>query len=276
MPENELIDIATQCKVHYVRPDRLNDEKFVKQIKDLAPDIILIATFDKRIPKQLIEIPPLGTINIHTSLLPQYRGACPEFWVLRNGEKKTGITIHYVSEDFDAGDIIMQETLAIAPDETLGQLLYRLTQTAAKLVMTMIETLEKNETLPRKEQEHVRASNAPLVQAPDLEINWNMPKKEIYDLVRAGNPIGGAWTIFRGFQMKIWHTDVALDVKEDTNSQPGKVYVDIEKERVCIKAKDGYIELKVVQPALYYIVDGWSFAVKTQLKTGERLGERTG
>jgi len=266
----ELVAIAANAHVPISKPESLSDPDFYAQVCEDAPDLIIVATFDRKIPQKIIDKAKWAAINIHPSLLPKYRGACPEFWAVRNGESETGVTIHYLSDDFDAGDIILQESIPINNDDTIGMLLYRFASTAARMIVRLLDRFRSGDTLLSMAQDNDSATDAPLVKADDLRIEWTDPVSTIYNLVRAANPLGGAWTTFRGFQLKVWYAEPANAVKiTEAPVVPGSIVLMPEKEKVYIRAHEGYLELKAVQQALYYILDGWSFARKAFIKEGE-------
>lgn len=266
---DELLSIASQSNVPYIVPSDLNAPDFIELIKNDKPDLILVATYDRRLPRALIDIPRCGAINIHPSLLPKYRGACPEFWAVRNGETETGVTIHYLSETFDTGPIIAQEKMPINYDDTLGMVLYRFASLAMRMVMVLIDSLKKDAAPRAVEQNELFATAAPLARAEDLRIQWNQGATSIYNLVRAANPVGGAWTTFRGFQLKVWHAESVALPSALVRKNPGEIWLSVDQKTIIVRCADGAIELKAVQQALYYILDGWSFVQKACVKNSE-------
>jgi len=263
------------AKVPVLMPEDLTQAGFIKTLRDAQPDLLIVATYDKLIPREIIDIPKQGAINVHSSYLPAYRGACPEFWAMRNGERETGVTIHFLSDVYDTGDIISQEKIPIDTDETVGMLLYKIASGASKLLITLLLNLKKGAALTGTPQDETRASNAPMTQPTDLQIDWQQPSQTIFNLVRASNPVGGAWTSFRGYQMKVWHALIphAESIPEEYQSvsKPGTVIPHPATKQLFIRTGDGFLDLKVLQPALYYTVDGWSFKEKALVKRGEVL-----
>jgi len=266
---DELLAIAQQGNVPYITPDSLKDPDFIQLIKDDAPDLIIVATYDRRIPREIIDIPLLGAVNIHPSLLPKYRGACPEFWAVRNGETETGVTIHYLADEFDTGDILVQQKMPINYEDTLGMVLYRFASTATRMIVSFIDNVNKGEIPKAIPQNEAEATDAPLANANDLRITWNESAKNIYDLVRAANPVGGAWTSFRGFQLKVWHAEIVDMPDAIKGKPPGSIVLVPEAHTLLVCTGDHAIELKAVQQALYYILDGWSFSQKAFIKEDE-------
>ena len=269
--------IARQQKIHLISPSDLNDSGFYQVMHETKPDIIFVATFDKLIPKKICDCAKLGAVNIHPSLLPKYRGACPEFWAIKKGEKETGVSIHYLSDEFDTGRVIAQKKVMIGEKDTVGVLSYTLAQTAAALASEVIDGFAADGDLKGIEQNDINASKAPLVTADDLKINWEDTRENIYNLVRAANPVSAAWTMFRGFHMKVWHVEKLVGTQEsDFNHEicgsAGGMLLLPGSQSVLARCSDGFLILKVVQPALYYIMDAWNFAKMTSVKNGEVLG----
>jgi methionyl-tRNA formyltransferase len=267
--DEELRSIAASASIPISQPVKMSDSLFYEELCADDPDLIIVATYDRLIPRSILSLARIAAINIHPSLLPKYRGPCPEFWAVRNGEDETGVTIHYLDDEFDTGDIIMQEPIPINPSDTLGMVLYRFASTAARMVVKLLDLLQKEETLFSVPQDAREASLAPFVNSDDLRIDWTQPTKSMYDLVRAANPLGGAWTTFRGFQLKIWHAEIAPTSISTIKRAAGSLYLDQQTEKIYIRARDGFIELKAVQQALYYILDGWSFVQKAFVKDDE-------
>jgi methionyl-tRNA formyltransferase len=274
LSNDDLLTIAHYARVPYLAPADLRDRDFIEKIRSAQPDVLLVASYDTKIPQELLEIPKIAAVNIHPSLLPSYRGACPEFWAIRNGDLKTGVTLHDLTERFDDGDIIMQREIRILPHDTLGTLLYKISALAFEVVAQFLDSLHKGERLPRRKQNNAEATRAPLVVAEDLRINWKDKSSSINDLIRAANPLGGAWTLFRGFHLKVWHADIIdlpeIDKKYD-EANPGTLIPCPDLHKLLIKAGDGLIELKTIQYALFYIIDGWSFAGQANVVDNEHV-----
>lgn len=267
--DEELRGIAADASIPISKPAKMSDPLFYKELCTDDPELIIVATYDRRIPASIIALARTAAINIHPSLLPKYRGPCPEFWAVRNGDDETGVTIHYLDDGFDTGAIILQERIPINVSDTLGMVLYRFASTAARMVVKLLDLLQKDARLFSVPQDERDASRAPFVTSDDLRIDWTQPVKSIYDLIRAANPVGGAWTTFRGFQLKIWHAEISLPIISETKCAAGSLYLDPQTEKIYIRARDGFMELKAVQQALYYILDGWSFSQKAFVKSDE-------
>ena len=232
-----------------------NNNEFIEEIRNLNPDVICVVAYGKILPKELLDIPKLGCINVHGSLLPKYRGAAPIQWAVLNGDKKTGITTMYMDEGMDTGDMILKEEVEIGEDETTGELWNRLSLIGAKL---LVETLKKieNGTAPRIKQEG-EFTLAPMLNKEMAKIDWdNQTANQIHNLVRGLNPIMGAYTFVNDKKIKIWKTNTfsmeefkeKYEIKEDINvKQNGEIIIQDPKKGLFIKAKDGIIEVLEIQ-----------------------------
>ncbi len=220
-----------------------NNVEFINEIRALNPDIICVVAYGKILPKEILEIPRLGCINLHGSLLPKYRGAAPIQRAVINGEKETGVTTIYMDENMDAGDIILTKKVTIADDETTGQLWGRLSKIGAKLLVETVEQIEKG-TAPRIKQ----SSNftlAPMLSKEMAYIDWNkMDTITIKNLIRGLNPIMGAYTIYQNKKLKIWKAEVS---KKELSGIPGTILKANDKEGLTIKTIDGAIDVLEIQ-----------------------------
>ena len=169
-----------------------NNEDFIGEIKSLNPDVICVVAYGKILPKELLDIPKMGCINVHGSLLPKYRGAAPIQWSVLNGDKETGITTMYMDVGMDTGDMILKEKVKIGEDETTGELWDKLSKVGAKL---LVETLEKIERgIAPREKQGEDFTLAPMLSKDMAKINWEeMNAEKIKNLVRGLNPIMGAY-----------------------------------------------------------------------------------
>lgn len=186
---------AQEKNIPIYQPEKLRDNKeIIEAIKELNPDIMCIVAYGKILPKEILEIPKYGCVNVHPSLLPKYRGSAPIQWAILNGDKKTGVTTMYLDEQMDAGDIILQSEIEILENETSGELWNRLSKVGADL---LVETLKKidNDTAPRIKQGN-KFTFAPMLDKQMAKIDWeNKTANDLKNLVRGLNPIMGAYSI---------------------------------------------------------------------------------
>ena len=235
--------ISKELKIYQPEKVRKNIE-FIEEIKALEPDVICVVAYGKILPKEILEIPKLGCINVHGSLLPKYRGAAPIQWAVINGEKVTGVTTMYMDVGMDTGDMILKEETEIAPDETTGELWDRLAKIGADLLVKTLEQIE-NKTAPRIPQGE-DFSMAPMLDKEMSKIDWeSKTAQEIKNLVRGLNPIMGTYSYLNGKKIKIWKVDVVEANSEDTRN--GTVLKSDSKDGLYIKAKDGVIKVLEIQ-----------------------------
>ena len=256
----EVKEYAVEKNIKVYQPEKLRGNKEIVDIlKDINPDVICVVAYGKIIPKEILEIPKYGCVNVHPSLLPQYRGSAPIQWAILNGDKETGVTTMYLDEGMDSGDIILQTKTPIDKDETSGELWDRLSKIGAEL---LVETLEKieNKTAPRIKQPK-EFTLAPMLEKSQAKIDWeSKTAEEIKNLVRGLNPIMGAYAVLNQKKIKFWKVD-KLSIDEFINKypefkeyeyrfleiDPGTVlYID-KKEAIYIMAKEGILKVLEIQ-----------------------------
>ena len=253
-------EYAEEKGIKIYQPEKVRkNQDFIDEIKTLKPDVICVVAYGKILPKELLEIPKLGSINVHGSLLPKYRGAAPIQWAVLNGDKTTGITTMYMDEGMDTGDMILKQEVEIGEDETTGELWERLSDIGANLLVKTLEQIEKG-TAPRQKQEG-EFTIAPMLNKEMAKINWEeKTAQEIKNLVRGLNPILGAYSFIEGKKLKIWKVQIIkndefLNKYEEFKEYKDKflylapgtiIYID-KKEGIYVKAKDEVILLLEVQ-----------------------------
>lgn len=235
--------VSKNLKIYQPEKVRKNVE-FIEEIKKLEPDVICVVAYGKILPKEILEIPKLGCINVHGSLLPKYRGSAPIQWAVINGDKVTGVTTMYMDVGMDTGDMILKEETEIAPDETTGELWDRLAKIGADLLVKTLEQIE-NKTAPRIPQGE-DFSMAPMLDKEMSKIDWeSKTAQEIKNLVRGLNPIMGTYAYLNGKKIKIWKVDVVE--ADNENVKNGTVLKSDSKDGLYIKAKDGVIKVLEIQ-----------------------------
>ena len=227
-----------------------NNEEFIQEIKQLNPDVICVVAYGKILPKEILDIPRLGCINVHGSLLPKYRGAAPIQWAVLNGDKITGVTTMYMDIGMDTGDMILKQEVEIGEDETTGKLWDRLAKIGGQL---LVETLEKIEAgnAPREKQGE-DFSIAPMISKEIAKINWaSNDAQAIKNLVRGLNPIMGAYAYLNGKKIKFWSVAIATDeeiIMENMDFlQNGTVLVSDPRDGLFIKTKNGILKVLEIQ-----------------------------
>lgn len=230
-----------------------NNEEFIKEIKELNPDIICVVAYGKILPKEILDIPKYGCINVHGSLLPKYRGAAPIQWAIINGEKTTGITTMYMDIGMDTGDMILKEKVEIGEDETTGELWERLSKIGGTLLVKTINLIEKGKAPREKQGEDYTV--APMLSKEMAQIDWNKKtSKDIKNLVRGLDPIIGAYTFINNKKIKIWKVNIISNEEfaikfniEVQKYKNGEVLLANDKQGLFIKANDAIINVIELQ-----------------------------
>ena len=240
-------EVALEKGLNVMQPEKVRkNEEFINEIKNLNPDVICVVAYGKILPKEILEIPRLGCINVHGSLLPKYRGAAPIQWAVLNGDEETGITTMYMDEGMDTGDMILKEKVEISEDETTGELWDRLSMVGGELLVKTLKEIE-NGTAPRVKQGE-EFTLAPMLDKKMAKIDWeNKTAREIKNLVRGLNPIMGAYTFLNGKKIKLWKVDVVDSNEDDSSLKNGTVIESNPKEGLFIKTKEGTIKVLEIQ-----------------------------
>lgn len=234
--------MAQEHGIPVFQPERIRDD--YKQVIDWEPDLIITCAYGQIIPKVLLDFPRFGAINVHASLLPKYRGGAPIQWAIINGEKETGITIMYMAEKMDAGDIISQERIPIEPTDTAGSLHDKLSRLGAKLLMETLPSIEQgtNPSIPQDESQVTYAWN---IKKEDERIDWTKDAEGVVDHIRGLNPFPGAYTLIDGQRFKLYQGVVMAQ----TVCEASGTIVDIATDGVivatgnkgCIKIIEGQL-----------------------------------
>ena len=244
-------EFAIEKKLEVFQPIKIkNNQEIIDKIKDLNPDVICVVAYGKILPKEILDIPKLGCINVHGSLLPKYRGAAPIQWAVLNGDKKTGITTMYMDVGMDTGDMILKEEVEIGENETTGELWDRLSKIGGNLLVKTLEQIE-NGTAPREKQGE-DFSMAPMLNKEMAKIDWEKQSaQEIKNLVRGLNPIMGAYTFINGKKVKFWKVDVAKSTEIFGGNMQvlknGTVIVADQRDGVFVKTRDGILKVLEIQ-----------------------------
>lgn len=238
------------------QPSTLKDEQVIASIKALAPDVIVVVAYGKLLPKAVLDIPRLGCINLHGSLLPKYRGAAPIQWTVLNGDKVGGVTTMYMGEGLDTGDIIQKYETEVGENETSGELFDRLASAGADLLCETLELLE-NGSAPRIPQNEEEASYASMLDKSMCVIDWNKSAAEVHNLVRGLHPWPVALTTLEGKRMKIISTRVS-----NKKGAPGQV---VSTNPLTVACADGSVEILTLQPEGKKPMDSKSFLMGHKL-----------
>ena len=251
---------AIEKNIPVYQPEKVKKNKeFIAKIKELNPDVICVVAYGKILPKEILEIPRLGSINVHGSLLPKYRGAAPIQWAVLNGDKVTGITTMYMGEGMDTGDMILKQEVEIGENETTGELWDRLSKVGAELLVETLKQVESG-TAPRQKQGD-DFTLAPMLSKEMSKIDWeNKTAVEIKNLVRGLNPIMGAYSFLEGKKIKFWRVEALSDeelfaefpdLKEYQEKffelYPGTILFSDSKVGLYIKTIEGNIKVIEIQ-----------------------------
>lgn len=235
---------AKEQNLPILQPESLKDEVFLQELQTLNIDLIVVVAF-KMLPKVVWQIPKIGTINIHASLLPQYRGAAPINWAIINGEKKTGVTSFLINEVIDTGNILLQKEVAIADDETAGTLHDKLQESGSQLLLETLQLLENGKT-QGIDQKTMFQNESDLKPAPKIfkdtcKINWNDSTENINNHIRGFSPYPGAWTqIQKNNTISVFKIFVAHCIIEN-HTLPVGVIVN-KNNSIAITTQDGFIQ----------------------------------
>ena len=230
---------AEKIGLPILQPLKLKDPEFIDTLKNLHADLQIIVAF-RMLPEQVWNMPPLGTFNLHASLLPQYRGAAPIHWAIINGEKETGVTTFFLQHEIDTGDLLFQETEVIHPKDTTGDLYERLMKKGANLVVKTTQAIVDQQIKPQAQKESLDLKIAPKLTRETGLVHWSKNAEEIYNLIRGMNPFPGAHTLFQGKNCKI----SSISPHAETIPSLGiGVWDTDQKTYLRVGCADGYIEI---------------------------------
>jgi methionyl-tRNA formyltransferase len=259
-------EAALALNIPVLQPEKIKTPEFEQKLAEFAPDLIVVVAFGQLLSKTILDLPPLGCINVHASLLPKYRGAAPIHWAIINNEQVTGVTTMYMDIGMDTGDIILTEKTPIGPNETTGELYDKLKVMGAELLKKTVILLFTHKA-SRTPQQHEAATYAALLKKDIEKINWALSAIEIHNLVRGLNPWPGAYSEHHNL-LKIWQTKVIST--NETYSQPGRI-AEISKDGIVVETGRGKLELLVVQPASKRRISALEYAHGYNVSEGEIL-----
>ncbi|RME26791.1 MAG: methionyl-tRNA formyltransferase [Deltaproteobacteria bacterium] len=251
-----------------LQPERCSSPEVLRQVEQLRPRFGLVFSFGQLIPRKMLEIPELGFFNIHPSLLPRWRGAAPVQWTLISGDTKTGVTIIKMTPRLDDGDILLQKSTKIDPDEDAERLSARLSEMAAGMMPELFGLLESGRPLPLRPQEPSGVTWAPALKKEDGRLEWQKPAIELHNRVRGTRPWPGAWTTLDGRMLKIHRT---RPVDEHTDEPAGRV-VRARGDELLVAAGSGLLRVMELQLEGKRRLDARSFLASGKLKAGMSLG----
>ncbi|MFH1564061.1 MAG: methionyl-tRNA formyltransferase [Nitrospirota bacterium] len=254
------------------QPVSLKEKEGLELVKGLKPDLIVVVAFGQILSNEFLQIPTIGSINLHASLLPKYRGASPISQAIIQGETKTGLTVAWINKELDAGDIILQQEVDIYPDDTAGTLSTKLSLIGADLLLKAIKLINEGKP-PRIKQEISQVTYAPKLNKENGLIDWKKSAIEIHNLVRGLNPFPVAYTYYNEVHLKnqllkIWETEIIIDEE----GIPGEVVKILKDKGPLIGTGKGCLLIKQLQPANKNKLSGNEFIIGYRIKTGDIFG----
>lgn len=262
---------ALEHNIEVLQPEKISGSQEMERIMALEPDLIVTAAFGQFLPTKLLNVPRFGSINVHASLLPKYRGGAPVHYALINGETETGVSIMYMEKKMDAGDVISQRSLPITRNDDVGTLFDRLSLLGRDLLMETIPHIIDGTINPVK-QDETQVTFSPNITREQEVLDWNKEAKQIDFQVRGMRPFPGAYTFLNGERFKIW---AVTPLSNQTDKEPGTI-VDIQKESILVACGNGtVVQLDEVQPAgkTRMSVAAYISGLGSQLTPGEVLGK---
>lgn len=233
---------AAERGLSVLQPEKLKNPAFLKELHTIKADLQVVVAF-RMLPEAVWKMPPLGTMNLHASLLPKYRGAAPINWAIINGETETGLTTFLLKHEIDTGDILFQERLLIGENETAGELHDRMMLAGAQLVLKSVRAIERGEVHPLP-QAAGEASHAPKIFHDTCQIDFAQTTMQVHNFIRGLSPYPGAWTELDGKNLKILRT--LKEPTHDSNPMPGEFFSD-GKSFLKISTLDGYVQVLELQ-----------------------------
>lgn len=261
-------EVALSANLPVFQPAKIRAPEAEEQLRSLAPDVVVIIAYGQIIPARLLPIPRLGWINLHASLLPKYRGAAPINWAIAKGESVTGNTTMRIDAGMDTGDTLLQQELAIGPEETAPEMAVRLSQAGAPLMAESLRRLNEG-TITLRKQNNEAASLAPILKREDGQIDWSRPAQEIYNRMRGFTPWPGAYTAFRGQTCHL----LGRPVPNETLGEPQGTLLSLRNGLRVVCGAATILELTHVKLEGRKQISAVEFARGARLHYSERFGK---
>ncbi len=252
------------------QPENINSEAAINKLADWAPELIVVVAYGQILGEQVLNLPDLGCVNVHASLLPKYRGAAPIHWAIIKGEEKTGITTMYMDEGMDTGDMILKQEVEITAEETAGSLHDKLAQGGSELLIETIKQIEAG-TAPRQEQEDAAATYATKLDKEECEVDWREPVEKVRNLIRGLNPWPGAYTYLDGGRLKLYRSEI-YNNKDNQSVKPGTIVHTDTSEGIVVQTGNGQLLLTKLQPAGKQKMAATDYLLGHELTAGIKLG----
>ena len=242
LQQSAVKQFALEHQLPIAQPEKLKSPEFFAQIQTWQPDIQIVVAF-RMLPESIWSLPPMGTLNVHGSLLPKYRGAAPINWAIINGEKETGVTTFRLQHAIDTGDILLQERIPISPDMTAGELHDTMMEVGAQTLVKTLHELIAGTIQSKPQEETLAILHAPKIFTKDCQIDWQQPVAQIHNLIRGLAPFPGALTKVDGKIVKLFITSIVYE----NPKEPIGSFVTDGKTYVRFACSDGYIQLNDIQ-----------------------------
>ena len=242
LSESAVKQYAQEQGLPILQPIKLKDPEFIAQLSALKPDLQVVVAF-RMLPETVWNLPPQGTVNVHGSLLPKYRGAAPINWAILNGEKETGVSTFKLQHEIDTGDILLQEKMPIGPNETAGELHDRMKVEGAQLLVKTLQELANGTLKASQQQLNSDIKHAPKLFKTDCEIDWNNTSEQIHNQIRGLSPYPTAFTVLGDKTLKIFSAEIEPGKPEI----PAGTFSTDHKSYLKFAATDGYLSLKEMQ-----------------------------
>jgi methionyl-tRNA formyltransferase len=242
LQQSAVKQFALEHQLPIAQPEKLKSPEFFAQIQAWQPDIQIVVAF-RMLPESIWSLPPMGTLNVHGSLLPKYRGAAPINWAIINGEKETGVTTFRLQHAIDTGDILLQERIPISPDMTAGELHDTMMEVGAQTLVKTLHELIAGTIQSKPQEETLAILHAPKIFTKDCQIDWQQPVAQIHNLIRGLAPFPGALTKVDGKIVKLFITSIVYE----NPKEPVGSFVTDGKTYARFACSDGYIQLNDIQ-----------------------------
>ena len=263
-------ELAVQLCLPVLQPESCRTPEFLDTARGLAPDLSVVVAYGQFLPDALLAVPPCGSVNLHGSLLPKYRGAAPIQRAIMVGEERTGVCLMWMAREMDAGDVIACAETPIQPEDTAGTLSERLSGLAAKLLIFWLPALARGET-PRHPQDPSLVTFAPAIRKEEREIDWSQPAEEIWRQIRGLAPAPAAVTAFHGQPLKVLAAKVAT-ISPERAGEPGEIVEISETAGPVVAAGQGSVLLLALHPAGKRPMSAAEFLRGYRVTAGERFG----
>ncbi|MFC1798396.1 methionyl-tRNA formyltransferase [Thermodesulfobacteriota bacterium] len=262
---NPVKELAEEKSIPLLQSSRLKTPEAIRWVKELNPDLLVLAFVTSFVPKEMIDAATFGGINYHPSLLPKYRGGSAINWAIINGETETGVTIHQIDAGVDTGPIVLQEKVAIDPDDTVKRLYFqKLYPLGIKMVAKAVRLIRDGSASP-VEQDESLASFQPVITEKDTQIDWKQNTQTVYDLIRGANPAPGTVTTCKKETIKIWAA------KPYPLQGPSGSIIDVTDDGFVVSTGDGGMLVQLVQPIGGKKISAVDFVENSGIKIGDHL-----